>query len=57
MSQSNEEINGEEILGYCKYCKREVIKGLPDSIIRRKKVYHEFCWEQEHNRPKELKFE
>ena len=57
MSQSNEETNGEVLLGYCSYCHKEVYEGRQDTLIRHKKPYHEFCWEQKYNRPKELKFE
>lgn len=55
MQRSNEE-NGKEVLGFCSYCKREVIKDAPDTLIRKHKAWHEFCWEQKYNRPKECKF-
>ena len=56
MQQRNEK-NGKEILGFCHYCKGEVYKDADDTLIRRHKPYHQFCWEQQYNRPKELKFE
>ena len=56
MTQTQES-NGEIVLGYCPHCKFVVIEGKPDTKIIKRKPWHEFCWEQKHNRPKECKFE
>ena len=50
------ETNGNEIIGWCPYCREEIIRNAPDTIVRKHKAWHEFCWEQKHNRPKECKF-
>ena len=56
MTQTQESNNGQVVLGFCPYCKEEVVEGEPDTIVRKHKAWHEFCWEQKHNRPKECKF-
>lgn len=54
--ENNESWDESTIVGYCHYCKREVMLQDPEARIGRKKVYHGFCWEQEHDHRKPLKF-
>lgn len=49
-NEFNEEQEDSEIINYCHYCKDPVRFNEPHKI-KRGKVYHEFCFEQERTVP------